>query len=68
MTNLPNCLLIVTAEVDAAVVVLFLGGQEIEIRESNLPGMARSQIVERLTDDGVVANLQLMTVFENENG
>src|SRR5882757_320861 len=52
-------------EGDAAVVVLFLGGQEIEIRESDLPGVSRSQSVECLFDEGVFADLQLMTFLDN---
>ena len=50
------------------VVVLFLGGREIEIGQSDLAGMAWCQIVKCLIDNGVVSDLELMAVFEDQNG
>ena len=48
------------------IVILLLRGGEIEIRKSDLAGMAGRQVVEHLADDGVVVHLELMTVFEDE--
>jgi hypothetical protein len=42
-----------------------LGGPEIEIRESDPAGMTGAKMVERPPDDGVVIDLELMTVFED---
>ena len=50
------------------IVILLLGGRKIEIRESDLAAMTGRQIVKRLTDDGVIVHLELMTIFEHESG
>ena len=50
------------------IVVLFLCGWKVEIREGDFARMAGSEIVESLTDDGVVVQLDFMTVFEDEGG
>lgn len=55
-------------EVDAMVAVLFFGGREIKIRDSDLAGVAGGQIIERLTHDRVVFHGELMTIFEDQRG
>ena len=50
----------------AMIVILFLGGGEIEIGDGNPAGMAGCQVVKCLTDDGVIVHLDLMAVFEDQ--
>jgi hypothetical protein len=52
----------------AAVVVLFLGGIEIEIGESDLARVAGRHIEQSGTDDRIVSDFEFVSVFEDENG
>ena len=54
-------------EGDAAVVVLFFRGGEVELGESDSAGMTGSEVIESLADDGVVGHLRHMAVFKHES-
>lgn len=55
-------------EVDAAVVVRFAGGGEVDIGKWDFPGAAWGEIEECVSDNGVVDHIGTMAVFENEDG
>ena len=51
---------------DAAIIVLFLGRFEIEIRQRDFAGVSRRQVKKRSALDGIVSDLQLAAILENE--
>ena len=53
---------------DAAIVVLFAGGIEIEVGERDSARVAEREIKEGCADDGVVSELDLAAVLEHEDG
>jgi len=53
---------------DAAIVVVFAGGFEVEVGEGDSAGVTWREIEEERADDGVVSEFQLVTVFEDEQG
>src|SRR5579862_3175164 len=54
-------------EIDAAIVVLLRGGSQIQFSKRNFVMTPRRQVVQRVSDDGVVLNFKLVPVFENED-
>jgi len=56
------------AERQAAVVVGFGGGGQVEIGHRNFFGVLRIEVPQRLPDDGVVADFLLVLVAEDEHG
>ena len=55
-------------EIDAAIIVLFRSGSQVEIRERDLRAMSRGQVVEHRADNRVVLNFKLVAVFEYQHG
>ena len=53
-------------EVDSPIIVLVCGCRQVEIRERDLvPG--RREVVQRVANDGVVPDLDAVTVFEDQD-
>lgn len=55
-------------EVDATVVVGFLGGRKIEVGKRDLAGTSVGEVEESPVDDGVILHIRLVAVLEDEDG
>ena len=55
------------AEGDAAVVIGFFGSGEVEVAERDLLRVLRREVPESLADDGVIADLLLTLIAEDED-
>lgn len=55
-------------EIDAMIVIGFLGGGEIEVGERDLVGTSVGEVEEGPADDGVILHLGLAAVLEDEHG
>lgn len=55
-------------EIDAAIVVLLRGRRQIEVSHGNLVMTTGGQVVQRVSNHGVVLNFKLAAVFEDQNG
>ena len=55
-------------KINAAVVVLFGGRGQVEIGDGNSVAASRRHVVEQGADDGVILYLQLVAIFEYQEG
>src|SRR5437763_268774 len=56
------------AEINSALVVLFGRGIKVEVCQQHLARMPRRHVIKQIADNGVILYLNVMAVFENQQG
>jgi len=53
-------------EINASIVILFGRRTQVQLSQGHLAAMSRRQIIERVSHDGIVRNIEPLTVFEHQ--